>query len=96
MTTDVSTAKLILPLWILRLVLGLAGALAIYAAVTAPEMMRNAERLKAEQIAQEDREHCTSLQMPPGTDSFAACAAGLAEIRQRQHERALAYAAGAP
>lgn len=82
--------------WILRLVLGLAGALATYAIGVAPETIRTAERLRAEQIQQEDREYCTGLKMPPGTDGFSACAAGLAEIRRRQHERALAYAAGLP
>lgn len=91
-----SSATLILPLWIPRVVLGLAGMLAIYAIVAAPEMIRNAERLRAEQIAQEDREYCTNMKMPPGTGSFAACAADLMEIRRRQHDRALAYAAGVP
>ncbi|HKU05193.1 MAG TPA: hypothetical protein VJR30_03920 [Bradyrhizobium sp.] len=95
MNTDVFGSP-ILSRWIPRLVLGAAGALAIYAAVAAPEMIRNAERLRAEQIQQEDREYCTRLKMPPGTDSFAACAAELAEIRRIQHERALAYAAGMP
>jgi hypothetical protein len=96
MSTDTFNTKLILPLWIPRVVLGLAGALAIYAVVAAPEMMREAVRLRAEQIAQEDLEHCTRLKMPPGADSFAACAADLAEIRRRQHQRALAHAAGIP
>ncbi len=84
------------PLWIPRLILGLAAALGIYAIVVGPEMMRTAERLRAEQIQQEDREYCTGLKMPPGADGFAACAAGLAEIRRRQHDRALAHAAGVP
>lgn len=51
MNTDVSRSPVV-PLWIPRLVLGLAGALAIYAVVAAPEIMRNAERLRAEQIQQ--------------------------------------------
>lgn len=84
------------PVWIPRLILGLAAALGIYAIVVAPETMRNAERLRAAQIQQEDREYCTGLKMPPGTDSFTACTAGLAEIRRRQHDRALAHAAGVP
>jgi hypothetical protein len=97
MNSDVtSSPNLILPIWIPRLLLGLAGALGVYAIFTAPEMMRNAERLRVEQIQQEDREHCTRLKMPPGTDGFVVCAADLAEIRRRQHERALAYAAGIP
>jgi hypothetical protein len=94
MSTDTAATKL--PIWMPRLALGLAGALAIYAVVAAPEMMREAARLRAEQIVQEDREHCTKQKMPPGTDSFATCAADLAEIRRRQHERALAHAAGIP
>ena len=97
MAADISSSsKLTLPIWIPRLVLGLAGVLAIYAAVTAPEMLRNAERLRAEQIQQEDRDTCTRLKMPPGTDGFAACATDLMEVRRRQHERTLAHAAGAP
>lgn len=96
MSTDTATVKSMLPVWLLRLVLGVAGALAIFAVVAAPEMMREAARLRAEQIAREDREHCTKQKMPPGTDSFATCAADLAEIRRRQHERALAHAAGIP
>ena len=97
MNSDVTSGpKLILQIWIPRLLLGLAGVLGVYAALTAPEMIRNAERLRAEQIAQEDREFCTRLKMPPGTDSFAKCSADLTEIRRRQHERALAHAAGLP
>lgn len=96
MNTDAASTKLTLPLWIPGLVVGFAGALAVYAVVAAPEMIRHAEHLRAEQIQQEDREHCTGLKMPPGTDGFAACAAGLAEIRRRQHQRALAHAAGMP
>lgn len=96
MTIDAPGTSPTLPLLIPRLVLGLAGALAIYAIAVAPETIRTAERLRAEQIQQEDREYCTSLKMPPGTDGFVACAAGLAEIRRRQHNRALAHAAGLP
>jgi hypothetical protein len=97
MNSDVtSSPNQILPIWIPRLLLGLAGVLGVYAAITAPEMIGNAERLRAEQIQQEDREHCGRLKMPPGTDGFAACAADLTEIRRRQHERVLAHAAGIP
>ncbi len=97
MTADISdNPKFILPIWIPRLVLGFAGALAIYAVVAAPEMLRSAERLRTEQIQQEDRDTCTRLKMPPGTDGFAPCAADLMEVRRRQHERTLAHAAGLP
>jgi hypothetical protein len=82
--------------WIPRIVAGLVAALAVYAAAAGPEAMRNADRVRAEQIQQEDHEYCTRLKMPPGTERFAACAADLAEIRRRQHDRALAYAAGIP
>lgn len=97
MTAEISSStKLTLPIWIPHLVLGLAGALALYAIVVGPEMLRNAERLRAEQIQQEERDTCTRLKMPPGTDGFAACAAGLREARRQQHERDLAHAAGVP
>jgi len=97
MAADISSSsKSLLPTGIPRLALGLAGGLAIYAAVTAPEMLGNAERLRAEQIQQEDRDTCTRLKIPPGTDGFAACAADLKEVRRRQHERSLAHAAGLP
>jgi hypothetical protein len=95
MNTNASSSAMLSPVFP-RLVLGLAAALAIYAVVAAPEMIRNAERLRMEQIQQEDRETCTRLKMPPGTDSFASCAADLAEVRRRQHDRAIAYAAGLP
>ena len=71
-----------------------ASALAVYALIYAPEMRRTAERLKAEQIQQEDREYCEKFRMPPGSDNFAACVADLTEIRRRQHERSVADAAG--
>lgn len=96
MTTHAPTTGPMWPLWIPRLILGLAGAVAIYAIVVGPETIRTAERLRAEQIQQENREYCTTLKIPPGTEGFAACAASLAEIRRRQHDRALAHAAGVP
>lgn len=95
MNSDASGSS-ILTRWIPRVVAALVAALAVYAAAAGPEAIRNAQRVTAEQIQQEDREYCTRLNMAPGTERFAACAADLAEIRRRQHNRALAYAAGIP
>jgi hypothetical protein len=95
MNSDASGSSM-LSRWIPRVVTGLVAAVAIYAAAAGPEAMRNAARVSAEQIQQEDREYCTRLGMAPGTERFAACAADLAEIRRRQHDRALAYSAGIP
>jgi len=58
------------------IVLGLAvSALAVYAIVQAPTERRIAERLKAEQIQREDREHCERFRVQPGSEDFAACVA---------------------
>src|SRR4051812_10497060 len=51
------------------IVLGLAiSALAVYAIVQAPTERRIAERLKAEQIQREDREHCERFRVQPGSE----------------------------
>jgi hypothetical protein len=51
------------------------SALAIYAIVSAPGMWRSAERFRAELSRQEDRTYCEKFRMPPGSESFAICAA---------------------
>jgi hypothetical protein len=77
------------------IVLGLAvSALAVYAIVQAPTERRIAERLKAEQIQREDREHCERFRVQPGSEDFAACVADLTEIRRHQRDRSLAEASG--
>ena len=73
-----------------------AGSVAIYAVTDAPAMWATAERVKAEQIEQEDREYCDKFRMPSGSENFAACAADLAEVRRRQRDRTRAEAAGMP
>ena len=69
-------------------------AFATYGVVEAPATWRAAERFKAEQIQQEDRTYCEKFRMPPGSESFAACATDLTEIRQRHRDRIAAEAAG--
>lgn len=77
------------------IVLGLAvSALAVYAIVQAPTERRIAERLKAEQIQREDREHCERFRVQPGSEDFAACVADLTEIRRHHRDRSLAEASG--
>ena len=77
------------------IVLGLAvSALAFYAIVQAPTERRIAERLTAEQIQREDREHCERFRVQPGSEDFAACVADLTEIRRHQRDRSLAEASG--
>jgi hypothetical protein len=70
------------------------SALAIYAIVSAPAMWRSAERFRAELSQQEDRAYCAKFRMPPGGESFAICAADLAEIRRLHGNRLAAEAAG--
>jgi len=70
------------------------SALAIYAIVSTPAMWRSAERFRAEQSRQEDRAYCEKFRMPPGSESFATCAADLAEIRRLHGNRLAAEAAG--
>ena len=77
------------------IVFGLAvSALAVYAIVQAPTERRIAERLKAEQIQREDREHCERFRVQPGSEDFAACVADLTEIRRHHRDRSLAEASG--
>ena len=77
------------------IILGLAvSVLAVYAIVQAPTERRIAERLKAEQIQREDREHCERFRVQLGSEDFAACVADLTEIRRHQRDRSLAEASG--
>jgi hypothetical protein len=69
-------------------------SVAIYAAIDAPAMWATAERVKAEQIEQEDREYCDKFRMPFGSENFAACAADLAEVRRRERDRTTALEMG--
>ncbi|MBR0696927.1 hypothetical protein [Bradyrhizobium lablabi] len=100
MNTDISRAGSLLTWrlprsWMPGITVGVAvSALAVHALIEAPAMRRTAERLRAEQIQQEDREYCTKFQMPPGNENFAACVTDLAEIRRRQRERSAAETAG--
>jgi hypothetical protein len=83
--------------WMPGFALGVAATgLAIYAIIEAPAMWRTAERLKAEQIQQEDRAHCEKFRMLPASEDFVACVADLKEIRRLHRDRSLAEAAGMP
>ena len=73
-----------LPAFALGLVV---SAIAIYAIVEAPATLRSLELIKAEQIQQEDRTYCEQFRMPVGSESFAACASRLKEVRQRHADR---------
>jgi hypothetical protein len=70
------------------------SALAIYAIVSAPVLWRSAERFRAELSQREDQTYCEKFRMPPGSESFAICAADLAEIRRLHGNRLAAEAAG--
>lgn len=70
------------------------SACAIYAAVNGPVLWSNAQRLKAEQIQQEDRMFCEKLHMPPGGESFPTCVGYLADVRRLHGDRVAAEAAG--
>jgi hypothetical protein len=75
-------------------VIAAVAAIAVYAVFYAPGMWQAAERLRAEQIGQEDKEFCAKFLMPPGSEGFATCTNNLAEIRKRHAERLAAAAAG--
>jgi hypothetical protein len=70
------------------------SAFAVWAIVFAPSMWRAAERLKAEQVDQENGIFCEKFQMPPGSEHFAACVTYLTEVRRRHGDRIAAEAAG--
>jgi hypothetical protein len=70
------------------------SAFAVWAIVFAPTMWRAAERLKAEQVDQENGIFCEKFRMPPGNESFATCVMYLTEVRRRQGDRIAAEAAG--
>jgi hypothetical protein len=67
---------------------------AVWAIFLAPNMWRAAERLKVEQINQEDKILCEKFQMPVGSERFATCVADLIEVRRRHGDRIAAEAAG--
>lgn len=69
-------------------------AMAAFVALYGPAMRERAERLKAEQIDQENRALCEKLGMPHGSDRFGACAGILLEARRLHEERLAIEAAG--
>jgi len=70
------------------------SALVIHALIYAPTMWRTAERLKAEQIADENAMFCEKFRMPPDSDAFATCVGYLLEIRRLNAERINAETVG--
>jgi hypothetical protein len=70
------------------------SACAIYAAANGPTLWSTAQRLKAEQLQQEDLMFCERFRMPHGSESFATCVVNLTEIRRRHGDRLAAEAAG--
>jgi len=57
-------------------------------------MREQAERLKAEQIGQENRAVCGKLGAPHGSEGFATCVEALDDVRRRQAEWMAAEAGG--
>lgn len=79
--------------WAPIIALGIAvGLFAIHAIVFGPTMWAAAERLRAEQIDQENRLFCDKLGMNLSAEAFATCASLLADIRRRQTNRLSAEA----
>ena len=72
------------------------SALAVYAAANGPTLWSAAQRLKAEELQQEDRMFCEKFNMPPGSESFATCVIYLSEVRRLHGGRVAAEAAGVP
>jgi hypothetical protein len=74
---------------------GIAAVAIIYTAlITGPARWETMQRLRAQQLAGENRDYCAKLKMPEGTADFATCAMYLNEIRKRQADRSAAEAAG--
>jgi hypothetical protein len=69
-------------------------ATAGFALLYGPAMRERAERLKAEQIDQENRALCEKLGMPHGGDRFGVCAGILSAARRLHEERLAIEAAG--
>jgi hypothetical protein len=69
-------------------------AMAAFVALYGPAMRERAERLKTEQIDQENRALCGKLGIPHGSDRFGACAGILLEARRLHEERLAIEAAG--
>jgi hypothetical protein len=79
------------------IVLALAvSAFAIYAAANGPILYSSAQRLRTEQLQQEDRMFCGKFNMPPGSESFRTCVVYLSEVRRLHGDRVAAETAGVP
>jgi hypothetical protein len=72
----------------------LAGALALHAIVYGPAIRERADRLQAEQIAEENRSLCNKLGMGNGSERFTACAEVLSEVRRQEARRVYTEVAG--
>jgi hypothetical protein len=72
------------------------GAGAVYAASIGPVVYSTGQRLRTEQLQQEDRIFCEKFYMPPGSESSPTCVDHLSQIRRLHAERVAAEAAGMP
>lgn len=72
------------------------GAGAVYAVGIGPVVYSTGQRLRTEQLQQEDRLFCEKFNMPPGSESFPTCVDHLSQIRRLHAERVAAEAAGMP
>jgi hypothetical protein len=94
MTSNISNARNIAT-WAPAIVFGgILSVFAVHATLYAPTMWAAAERLKAEQIAQEDKLFCERFRMDQTAESFATCSGYLSEMRRRHADRLNAEAAG--
>jgi hypothetical protein len=59
----------------------------IWLTINGPALQQAADRLRAEQIDQENTLYCERLGITSGTDNFDKCAGYLQEIRRRQTDR---------
>jgi hypothetical protein len=72
----------------------MAGA--VYAAAIGPVVYSTGQRLRTEQLQQEDKLFCQKFNMPFGSESFPTCVGYLSQIRRLHAERVGAEAAGMP
>ena len=77
----------------LVLIAAVVSALAV-SAVLGGAAVQQGERLRAEQIHQENRMLCGKLGLSYGTERFAACAEVLSQARREEAKRVASEAAG--
>jgi hypothetical protein len=81
--------------WVLvTVVTVVVSGLALHAALNGPAAREEAERLRLEEVAREDRSLCERLGIHQGSERFITCVDVLSEARRREAQRLASDAAG--